>query len=63
MKKDEVLTTTCSAIPSGTVSAIPYVTYGEGLQEGNSVIVITDGTYEKCPHCGSLIFKATVEQK
>jgi len=64
MDRKVVTATTASAIPAGTVTILfPTINTCEVLQEGSIFTVITDGTYETCPHCGSLILKVTVEQK
>jgi hypothetical protein len=62
MDREKFGTNTISAEPAGTVTIFPSVAFGECLQPGESVIIVTDGTYEQCPHCGSLILKASVQQ-
>jgi biotin synthase-like enzyme len=63
MDRKAVKTTTVSAEPAGNVTVFPTINGYEVLQPGAVVTIVTDGSYETCPHCGSLILKATVEQK
>lgn len=63
MDRKLVKTDTVSAEPTGSVTVFPTINGYEVLQPGAVVTIITDGSYEICPHCGSLILKATVEQK
>jgi hypothetical protein len=49
--KEIVEATTVSAVPSGEVTIMPIVTYGEGFPEGTIV-------FEQCPHCGTFVPKA-----
>jgi hypothetical protein len=56
MDRKPVITNTVSAEPSGTTAVFPAKNVFEGFM---GVTIVTD----TCPNCGSLILKATVEQK
>ncbi|HUV84722.1 MAG TPA: hypothetical protein VMV86_03385 [Methanosarcinales archaeon] len=63
MNNEKVKTTTTSAIPSSNVTIFPFVTLENCMQNGEAIVITTDGTYEKCPHCGSFIMKITKQKK
>jgi hypothetical protein len=56
----ETVTTTVSATPAAQVINAPVI--NGPLPEGTTIIITTDGTYKRCPHCGSLILNASVKE-